>query len=277
VKNPLKPERVVIKGIRKQTNDTTTYTMAFEDNGIQANYSFQPGQFNMVSLFGIGEAPVSLSSEPDRKDSFDHTVRAVGSVTKALARVQEGDIVGIRGPYGSSWPVEEARGKNILIVAGGIGLAPLRPFITYMQGNRSQFGKLEILYGAQTPQDLLFADEFEAWQSENSKVFLTADRVPKGVVWIHKVGVVTTLFDKVTISPERSIVLTCGPEVMMKFVVIELLRRGFSEDQIYISLERSMKCGVAMCGHCQMGPKYICHDGPVFAYKEIRGLFGVVV
>lgn len=277
MKNPLKPERVVIKGIKKQTYDTTTYTMAFEDNGIQASYSFQPGQFNMVSLFGIGEAPISLSSEPQRKDSFDHTVRAVGSVTKALARLQEGDIVGIRGPYGSSWPIEEARGKDILIVAGGIGLAPLRPFITYMLSNPSQFGKSEILYGAQTPQDLLFADEFKAWQSGNTKVFLSADRVPKGVVWIHKVGVVTTLFDKVTITPEKSVVLTCGPEIMMKFVVIELLRRGFSEDQIYISLERRMECGVAMCGHCQIGPKYVCQDGPVFAYKEIRDLFGVVV
>ena len=271
MENPVRPLEAVIEDIKQQTYDTVTYRISFKDLGQQGSFAFKPGQFNMVTLFGIGEAPISLSSEPQRRESFDHTVRAVGSLTKALTRLEPGSTVGVRGPYGSAWPMEEAKGKNVLIVAGGIGLAPLRPAITYMFHKRADFGSIEILYGARTPEDMLFTDEFDDWEEQSdARVLLTADTVPQANGWKHNVGVVTTLFDKMRTSPEHSIVLTCGPEIMMRFVVIDLLRRRFAPDQIFVSLERRMKCGVAMCGHCQVGPKYVCKDGPVFRYSALK-------
>jgi NAD(P)H-flavin reductase len=278
MKNPLKPEAAVIKAKKEETNDTTTYTLAFAGDGKQNEYSFQPGQFNMVTLFGIGEAPISLSSDLSKEDSFDHTVRAVGDVTNALAKLSEGDVIGVRGPYGSSWPVEEAKGKNLIIVSGGIGLAPLRPFITNVFENRSDYGKVQILYGARTPDDLLFTDEFESWaDNEDTEFLLSVDKIPEGQEWSHNVGVVTTLFSKTEVEPKDTVALTCGPEIMMRFVVFEFISRGFTPDDIYISLERRMKCGVGMCGHCQIGPKYVCKDGPVFCYRSIKGSFGLTV
>jgi len=276
--NPFKPESAVIKAIKEETYDTITYTLVFTEDGKQDEYSFQPGQFNMVTLFGIGEAPISLSSDLSKKDSFDHTVRAVGDVTNALAKLSEGDIIGIRGPYGSSWPVEEAKGKNLIIVSGGIGLAPLRPFITNVFENRSDYGKVQILYGARTPADMLFTDEFESWaDNEDTEFLLSVDKIPEGQEWSHNVGVVTTLFSKTEVEAEDTIALTCGPEIMMRFVVFEFMSRGFTPDDIYISLERRMKCGVGMCGHCQIGPKYVCKDGPVFCYRSVKGSFGLTV
>ncbi len=271
MENPYLPKEAEIKAVKRQTADTLTYTLSFRDGEYQREFSFAPGQFNMVTLLGVGEAPISMSSEPHRRESFDHTVRAVGNVTKALERYAVGDVLGIRGPYGSSWPVEETKGKNVVIVSGGIGLAPLRPFITHIFANRADYGKVEILYGARTPQDMCFTDEFEAWASQpDTRLFLTVDRVPDGGEWRHNVGVVTTLFDRSEISPRSGIVVTCGPEIMMRFVVKGMLQRNFFGSQIYLSLERRMKCGEGKCGHCQLGSKFVCLDGPVFPYSVAR-------
>jgi len=268
--NPLKPRDAVIEAIKRETYDTLIYTLVLKDGG---EFSFKPGQFSMVGLPGMGEAPISISSEPSRRESFDHTIRAVGNVTRALANLEEGDEVMIRGPYGTGWPMEEAKGKDILIVAGGIGLAPLRPFIFHIFENRADFGYLEILYGARTPDDMLYTQEFPQWRKqERVKLLLTVDRVPEGEAWEYGLGVVTELFDFVEISPASGIALTCGPEIMMRFVARGLLQRGFSPGRVYLSMERRMKCGIAHCGHCQIGPKYVCQDGPVFTYRALRGL-----
>jgi len=275
MKSTLKPEPAVITAIKEQTGDTATYTIAFKDPKVQANYRFQPGQFNMLSLLGIGEAPISISSSPGRGDTFDHTVRVVGDLTRALAALKEGDLIGVRGPYGAGWPMEEAKGKDVLIVAGGIGLAPLRPAITHIFENRKDYGRLEILYGARTPGDMLFTDEFDDWcQNPDTHLLLTADTVPERKLWPHNVGVVTTLFEKVQTKPNGSIVLMCGPEIMMKFSVFSALGAGFAPEQSYVSLERRMKCGVCVCGHCQLGAKFVCQDGPVFPYNEVKRVFG---
>ncbi len=268
--NPLLPESAVVLKTKQQTYDTITFTMALTGER-QTKYRFQPGQFNMVSLFGIGEAPISISSEPERENSFDHTVRIVGNLTGALRQLEAGDLVGVRGPYGSGWPVDEAVGKDVLVVAGGIGLAPLRPVITHILANRPHYGKLEILYGARTPQDLLYTDEYESWRSAlDCTVSATVDTVPEKQEWDGHVGVVTTLYKEMKTRPNNSVVMMCGPHIMMKFGIIGLEKDGFSPDNLYVSLERRMKCGVGMCGHCQTGPVHVCKDGPVFQYSRLQ-------
>ncbi len=259
------PVKAKIEKIKQQTADTRTYTISLADGKLE----FKPGQFNMVSIVGFGEAPISISSPPYEKDTFDHTIRAVGSITKFLENLKPGDTIGIRGPYGNSWPMEEAKGKNVLVVSGGIGLAPLRPMILEMFHNRNEYGKIQILYGARTPGDMLFTDEFEEWRSQpNTELHLTVDSVPEGVEWKHNVGVVTTLYDVAELNPKNTIVVTCGPEIMMRFACRGLVDRGFYAHQIYLSMERRMKCGVGKCGHCQLGPKFVCLHGPVFNYSE---------
>ncbi|SMB98875.1 NAD(P)H-flavin reductase [Thermanaeromonas toyohensis ToBE] len=270
--NPFKPERAVIKEIIRETHDTTTYTFSFIDEEVRRDFRFRPGQFNMLTIFGIGEAPISISSSPVQTETFQHTIRHVGNVTNALARMKPGDVVGIRGPYGTGWPLDVLPIKNLLIVAGGIGLAPLRPVIREVVHRRKEFGQVEILYGARTPADLLYTPEYQLWRQSDIILRLTVDMVPPGTEWKDEVGVVTKLFDKMSSRPEETTVFTCGPEIMMAFVVKGLLARGFRPEQIYVSLERRMNCGVKKCGKCQIGPKFVCRDGPVFAYAELLSL-----
>lgn len=268
--NTLRPFMAKITLIKKETYDTSTYRFQLKENPA---FSFLPGQFNMVGIPGVGEAPISLSSEPGQKNKIEHTIRAVGRVTEAVAQRKEGEWLQIRGPYGRGWPIEDARGKNILVVAGGIGLAPLRGFLHQVWKNRQDFGKVVILYGARTPNDFLFKQELSGWRKKpNTQLLLTVDEVPPPVRWKENQGVVTTLFDRMDISPHNTLALICGPEIMMRFVAVGLLQRGYLSSRLYLSLERRIKCGVAQCGHCQIGPKYVCRDGPVFPYQEIRGL-----
>ncbi len=269
--NPFQPELARIVDIKKETYDTTTYTFAFAKPTVQAEFGFLPGQFNMITLFGIGEAPISISSDPDERDTFQHTIRHVGNLTNALNRLQIGDTVGIRGAYGTGWPMDLLTGKNVLIIAGGIGLAPLRPVITQIFQRREDFDRVEVLYGARSPGDMLFTDQYEIW-AQRLGVKLTVDVVPRGEQWLHQVGVVTKLLAVMDSVPENTVALTCGPEIMMKFVVRDLLSMGFEPEQIYVSLERRMSCGVKKCGKCQIGPKFTCRDGPVFAYAELLTL-----
>lgn len=271
MEDPYLPHTAEITGVRKQTIDTKTYTMSLLED--KEEFHAIPGQFIMISILGLGEAPFSLSSGPEKTDSYDTTIRNVGNLTGVLNRYNVGTRIGVRGPYGNPWPVNEAKGKDVLIVAGGVGLAPLRPVIMTVQKNRKAYGSLEILYGARTPSDRLFTDEYEDWKQMAKTTFsLTVDSVPTGVTWPHKTGVVTGLFDDMRTSPEGSIVMTCGPEIMMRFVVRGLVARNFRKSQIYVSLERRMKCGMGHCGHCQIGEKFVCRDGPVFSYLDLEGL-----
>ncbi len=273
MKDPYLPQKAVIEKIRKETIDTKTYSLRLLDEDRIAGFSVEPGQFIMISLFGIGEAPFSLSSTPNSDGSFNTTIRAVGNITSALDRLHEGAIIGVRGPYGHGWPIQSARGKDVLIIAGGIGLPPLRPVITKIAKERRDYGRLEILYGARMPDQMIFPYEYDDWRKiKETRLELTVDSVPPGSIWQYNVGVVTTLFNEMKTLPENSLVMTCGPEIMMRFVVRGLLAKKFTPDQIYVSLERRMKCGIAQCGHCQIGSKYVCKDGPVFRLSEIQGL-----
>jgi sulfite reductase subunit B len=231
----------------------------------------QPGQFVEVSLFGIGEAPISVSSSPTKKGSFELAVRAVGNVTKTLHTLNRGATLGIRGPFGKGFPIEEMKGKDILIVAGGIGLVPLRSLINYVLDNRSHFGRVFVLFGAKTPAEQLFLDELAKWrQSKDMEYWETVDR--SDGQWKGNVGVITTLFPKITVDPQKTIAVIVGPPIMYRFAILEAQVKGIPDDQIIVSLERRMKCGVGKCGHCQINHIYVCQEGPVFNYAKIKDL-----
>ncbi|GAH93857.1 unnamed protein product [marine sediment metagenome] len=231
----------------------------------------KPGQFVELSIFGIGEAPISISSSPTKKRSFELAVRAVGNVTNALHNLDIGATVGIRGPFGNGFPVDNLKGKDIVIVAGGIGLFPLRSLINYILDKRSEFGRLIILSGSRTPQERMFVNELEKWHKrEDVELLETVDKGDEK--WIGNVGVVTTLFPKVDVDPQKTFAITVGPPVMYKFVVAECQKKGIPDERIAMSLERRMKCGIGKCGHCQINGVYVCQEGPVFTYAEVKKL-----
>jgi sulfite reductase subunit B len=232
----------------------------------------EPGQFVEVSLMGIGEAPISITSSPSRTDgTFELCVRRIGDLTNAMHRLVPGDVIGVRGPFGHGFPIGRMRGKDILFAAGGLGLPPLRSLINQVLDERGAFGRVIILYGTNHPSAILFKDELEEWAARDDVEFhLTVDRGSDE--WTGNVGVITTLFPKITINPRNTVAATVGPPIMYRFVLMELLGKGIPETQIYLSLERRMKCGVGKCGHCQINDLYCCQDGPVFTYAQIKGL-----
>lgn len=232
----------------------------------------RPGQFVEVSVLGVGEAPISISSSPSRSSkSFEICVRRVGDVTSALHSLKPGDRVGIRGPFGRGFPFEKFRGKDLLFAPGGLGLAPLRSLINQVIDERAMFGRVVILYGARNPGELLFKDELKRWdEMEDVELYLTVDRGDDS--WTGNTGVITTLFRNISVYPRNTVAATCGPPIMYRFVMMELFGKGISEGNIWLSLERRMKCGVGKCGHCQINNVYACQSGPVFSYKEIKGL-----
>ncbi len=232
----------------------------------------RPGQFLEISALGVGEAPISISSSPSRSNGFvELCVRKVGDVTSALHRLRPGDKVGIRGPFGRGFPIENFRGKDILFAPGGLGLAPLRSVINQVLDERAHFGRVIILYGARTPTELLFKDELRQWEARGDvELHLTVDRGDEN--WKGHIGVITTLFKDITVYPRNTVAVTIGPPVMYRFVLMELLGTGISEGNIWLSLERRMKCGIGKCGHCQINNVYTCQSGPSFSYKEIKGL-----
>jgi len=259
----------VVRQVVKETPDTFTLTLA-PQNGEQHG-AFKPGQFSMLWVFGVGELPISISGDPGERDRLVYTVRSVGQATQALVSRHAGDDVGVRGPYGTGWPIDAARGRDVIIVAGGIGLAPLRPVIYSVLRRRKDFGRLVVLYGARSPHELLYRKELAAWgRHSEAQVLSTVDY--GGLSWRGHVGVVTTLFKYARFQPAHSVAMVCGPEIMMRFVTRELEARGLSREDIYLSMERNMKCAVGFCGHCQYGPYFICRDGPVFPYDPIRPL-----
>lgn len=269
VTDPMLPLPYLVKRIDKETPDTFSFVVRPED-GIEGG-SFQPGQFSMLWVFGVGELPISISGDPANASELVYTVRSVGKATNALVSRKAGDVIGVRGPFGTGWPMETARGRDVIVVAGGIGLAPLRPVIYEVLHNRDRYGRLVLLYGARSPHEVLYRKELAAWSRQReTQVLTTVDY--GGLSWHGHVGVVTTIFKYARIHPTRSVAMICGPEIMMRFVTRELEIRGMNRGDIYVSMERNMKCGVGFCGHCQYGPHYICKDGPVFPYERIQPL-----
>ena len=231
-----------------------------------------PGQFTMLYAHGVGEVPISASVAGGVDGTLVHTIRDVGAVSHALAHAEPGAVVGVRGPFGTTWPLDAAAGGDLLLVAGGIGLAPLRPAIRHALAHRDRFGSVSVLIGARTPGDLLFVEEIEAWRG-GVDVGVTVDRAGRG--WRGRVGVVTQLVGQAAFDPARTVAMLCGPEVMMTFTVRTLLGQGMAKDRIHLSMERNMRCAVGLCGHCQLGPVLICRDGPVFSYDRLEPLMAV--
>jgi NAD(P)H-flavin reductase len=252
---------------------TATIWLRFLDRSLRENYSFAAGQFNMLYLPGFGEAAISISSDPQKPELIGHTIRFVGNVTQAVSRLRAGDTIGVRGPFGTAWPLEDYKGSDIVIAAGGIGLAPLRPVIYQIINQRAQYGRVVILYGARTPTDLLYSSEFSTWDENQIEVMTTVDRADES--WLGQVGVVPMLFYRLRLDTDNTVVFSCGPEIMMRFVVFEGLARRIPPQRIYLSLERNMKCGQGFCGHCQYGPFFICKDGPVYSFDRLEPFFNL--
>ncbi len=269
VRDPMLPRPYRVQSVQKETSDT--FTVELKPEAGQSAFPFAPGQFNMLYVFGLGEVPISISGDPGRPQGLVHTTRAVGAVTKGMGKLKKGDAIGVRGPYGTRWPVEEAAGNDVVFVAGGIGLAPLRPALYHILADRQRYGRVVLLYGARTPEDILYKSQLKAWRAAfDLEVHVTVDRATRD--WRGNVGVVTTLIPRVPFDPYHTVAMVCGPEVMMRFTVMELERRGVAQERIHISMERNMKCAVGFCGHCQFGPHFICKDGPVFPYGKVREL-----
>jgi NAD(P)H-flavin reductase len=262
-------KKALISRITQETKDTYTYHI----KPLEGEIKGASGQFNILYAYGGGEIPVAISGIEN--EEIMHTIRFVGAVTRMLSKMREGSIICLRGPYGNPWPLNGSRKQDVLIVAGGIGLAPLRPVIMEVKRNRSEYGKLMILYGARTPQDLLYKREFEEYSKiEDCEFHVTVDK--RDETWTGNVGVVTTLIPKVKVNPKNTIAMVCGPEIMMKFTVKDLMeKKGLDASRIYISMERRMRCGIGQCGHCQVGPFFVCRDGPVFQYSKIKRYFEV--
>jgi len=271
-RDPMLPAPWRIVSSRPETHDTFTLTL----EPVQADrpFAFEPGQFNMLFAPGVGEAAISMSGCAGTVSQVVHTLRAVGRVTRTLQRLKRGAALGLRGPFGTPWPIAQAEGRDVLIVAGGIGLAPLRPAICHILKHRERFGRVNLLFGARSPRDILFAKEIETWRGRfDVNVEVTVDRA--GPEWYGGVGVVTTLIPRAEFDPANTEVFVCGPEIMMHFTRRELERRDVPDEHIWISMERNMKCGVGFCGHCQLGPLFVCRDGPVFRYDRVASLLGI--
>ncbi len=267
--DPMMPQPWVVRRISKETPDTFTLALTPSEGGARSGSGgFRPGQFSMLWVFGVGELPISISGDPADEESLTYTVRSVGPATQALVSREAGQGVGVRGPFGTGWPVEGAAGRDVVVVAGGIGLAPLRPVIYHVLRHRAQFGRLVVLYGARSPRDMLYRKELVSWgRHQDTQVLATVDY--GGVSWRGRVGVVTSLFKYLRLQPARTTAMLCGPEIMMRLVARELAARGLAAQDVYLSMERNMKCAVGSCGHCQWGPHFICKDGPIFSYARI--------
>jgi NAD(P)H-flavin reductase len=262
----LTPQPARVLTLRRETSESVT--IALEPVG----GPWQPGQFNMLYAFGTGEVPISISGDPGRPDRLVHTVRAVGMVSAALCRLRRGQYAGVRGPFGSTWPLVEARGRDVLVVAGGVGLAPLRPVVYELCRHRGDYDRVTLLYGARAPGDLLFRRELARWRHQID-VLVMVDRAAAG--WTGDVGVVGSLLPHAAFDPAGAVAMVCGPEVMMRFALADLRRLGLPEAATWISMERNMHCAVGLCGHCQLGPAFVCRDGPVFRADAIAWALGV--
>jgi len=253
---------------RRETRDT--WTLAIDAGGLK----FRPGQFNMLYAFGCGEIPVSVSGDPGMPGPLIHTIRAVGDVSRALTRLEPGDALGLRGPFGTAWPLAESGGNDIVVIAGGLGLAPLRPAIYRLIAERDRYGRIAVLYGTRSPQDVLFRRELEGWRRRlDVAIEVTVDHADPS--WHGHVGVVTKLIGRAGFDPDHTVAFVCGPEIMMRFTAAALEAAGVAPERIHLSLERNMKCAIGQCGHCQFGPTLLCRDGAVLSYDRVSRLLTV--
>lgn len=254
---------------QRETSDTVTLTLT-----PPARVAFDPGQFNMLYAFAVGEIPISMSGDPGCPHEIVHTIKNVGPVSSALSRLHADGVVGVRGPFGRPWPMTEMAGRDLILIAGGLGVAPLRPVMYHVLRDRDAYGGVTLLVGARTPRDLLYTREIADWRARpDVHVTVTVDRAD--AQWRGRVGVVPALIGRVPISPGRTAALVCGPEVMMRFAIRDLLRHGLTAADIYVSLERNMHCAVGWCGHCQFGPSFVCKDGPVFRFDQLQSRFSI--
>lgn len=268
--HPMLPRPFRVVRYRRELQDTFTLVLEPEDGARE--FFFQPGQFNMLYHPGAGEVPISISGDPHQPRQLVHTIRAVGNVTRQLQGYRPGDRLGVRGPFGTPWPVAAAAGLDVVLVAGGLGLAPLRPVIYHLLRQRQLYGEVEIIYGARSPREMLYRAQLERWRGRfDVRVHATVDSA--GTTWRGHVGVVTKLIAHARFDPQHTMALVCGPGVMMRFTVQELTRLGLKPQDIYVSLERNMQCGLGLCGHCQLGPFFICQDGPVLSYDRVGPWF----
>lgn len=271
MKNEYLPYKATISSIQKESFDTNTYKVIFDDEKIRDSFDYKQGQFAEISVLGVGEAPISISSSPTRKGFLEFSIRKAGKVTSAIHSLKVADSLFIRGPYGNSFPYEEIKGKNLYFIAGGIGLPPLRSLLNMVMDNRGEFGHVKILYGAKTPDELCFKKELDEWKNiADTEVWLSVDKPCEG--WGCSVGVVTELWKETDIHPENAVAIVCGPAIMIKFTASKLAESGFKHKDIIMTLERYMKCGIGKCGHCNIGEKFVCIDGPVFSYEQILNL-----
>ncbi len=270
VADPMVPRVGRIRKRVRELSDVWTLTVEMDEP-----FAFAPGQFNMLTAFGVGEAAISISGDPARPgEGLIHTIRDVGPVSHALSHLEPGDYIGVRGPYGAGWPVEVAEHCDVVILAGGLGLAPLRPLIYEVLSGRKKYGKVALLFGARTPTDLLFRPELEQWRRRlDVDIHVTVDTSTED--WYGNVGVVTTLVPRAAFDPQHTIAYVCGPEIMMRFGAAALRDKGVPDEAMYLSMERNMKCGIGLCGHCQIGTVFVCRDGPVFRNDKLRPLMSV--
>lgn len=267
--NPMIPVPFVISKIKRENKDTFTIELETPNK-----FEFKAGQFNMLYLFGVGEVAISISGDQNKTDKLVHTIRNVGTVTNRISNLKKNDVLGVRGPFGSSWKIENFHQKDIFIIAGGLGLAPVRPIIYYIINNRNKFNKVTILYGTKKPSEIIFEKELHKWKSKfDIDLKIIVDKPDSN--WKGNTGLITTLIKDLNIDPNKSIAMICGPEIMMKFSAIEMENKGVNPQNIYLSMERNMKCAIGLCGHCQYGSKFICKDGPVFSYLEIKHLLDI--
>ncbi len=265
------PERFRVVDRRQETVDT--WTLELEPADREPDFAYLPGQFNMIYAFGAGEVPISISGDPGSAGRLVHTVRDVGAVSGAICRTEPGGMLGVRGPFGSQWPIAGAAGGDVVIVAGGIGLAPLRPLVYAALAERERFGRVLLLYGGREPSQLLYEAEFAGWRERGLDVAVTVDIAQAG--WHGRVGVVPALIERAAFDPVACTAFICGPEAMIRFSAEALIDRGVGPGRVHISMERNMKCAVGHCGHCQLGPEFVCRDGPVFTFERMRPAFRV--
>ena len=264
------PEAARVRSRRRETADTWTLEIEPPDGP----WRFVPGQFNMLYVFGVGESAISLSGDPARPERLVHTVRAVGSVSRGITQLRKGAWVGLRGPFGAGWPLEQAAGRDVLIIAGGLGLAPLRPAVYRLLSERRRYGRITLLYGTRSPDDVLFRAELARWLDlPDVDVQVTVDHAIGD--WHGHVGVVTTLISRRAFDAGNCVAMICGPEVMMRFAIAGCKEAGLTDESIYLSMERNMKCAVGRCGHCQFGSAFICKDGPVLRYDRVSAILGL--
>jgi NAD(P)H-flavin reductase len=267
--NPWLTQTVVIDDLVHEADGVATYRLTYPDGTDVNSYHFTPGQFNMLYLPGVGESAISMSGDAAEANGWVHTVRVAGNVTKTLAQLRRGDTLGLRGPFGTGWPINELIGRDVIIVAGGLGLAPLRPLIYHLINHRDQYGRVWLIAGARTSDGLLYAREYANWKKAGIEVQLTVDRPTAG--WAGHVGVVTLLIDRLQLPrASETCLVACGPEVMMKYAAVSGKKQGVDDQRVWASLERNMQCAAGVCGHCQLGPEFICKDGPVLRYDRVH-------